>query len=179
MYAARLILPVLALAAMRHHYRDIAWSFSPGFVLAGAVAGLAFAALAPRPDPADAAGWQAEWHSMSTAGQAIWLAVRAVGSILVVPVVEELAFRGYLLRRLVAREFEKVPTEYLSLPALLLSSAAFGAIHHGWWGGTLAGLVFGLVQIRGGVGQAIIAHVASNAVIAVLVLWFGCWWLWA
>ena len=101
------------------------------------------------------------------------------GQILVVPLAEELAFRGYLLRRLIAAEFESVSPGQFSLWALLVSSLAFGAIHAGWLGGTIAGVMFGLAQIRGrSVRHAVLAHAASNAAVAAYVLGFGQWWLW-
>jgi CAAX prenyl protease-like protein len=86
---------------------------------------------------------------------------------------------GFLLRRLVAREFVDVSPGHFSPLALLVSSAAFGAIHAGWLGGTIAGLVYGIVQIRGNsVGNAVLAHVVSNAAVALYVVGFGRWWLW-
>ena len=57
-------------------------------------------------------------------------------------IAEELAFRGFLLRRLVAEDFEAVPSGRFTWPALLLSSVAFGALHGSRWiAGTLAGLL--------------------------------------
>jgi CAAX prenyl protease-like protein len=107
------------------------------------------------------------------------LALRIFGSVLVVPLAEELAFRGYLLRRLSGRDFRDVPPGHLSLPALLVSSVAFGAIHAGWLGGAIAGLLYGAVQIHGrNVGHAVLAHVVSNAAVALYVVGFGQWWLW-
>jgi len=105
--------------------------------------------------------------------------VRVLGSILIVPLAEELAFRGYVLRRLVSREFETVSFGNLSLAALVVSSVAFGAIHADWLGGTIAGLLFAAVQVwTGSITQAVVAHMVSNATIAVYVLGFGQWWLW-
>jgi CAAX protease family protein len=93
--------------------------------------------------------WEEEWRGLPAAGRALWLALRVFGSVPIVPVAEELAFRGYLLGRLQAREFLAVPFERWIPWAVLVSSAAFGAIHAGWLGGTLAGLMFAIVQIRG------------------------------
>ena len=101
------------------------------------------------------------------------------GQILVVPLAEELAFRGYLLRRLIAAEFESVSPGQFSPWALLVSSLAFGAIHAGWLGSTIAGVMFGVAQVRGrSVGHAVLAHVVSNVAVAAYVLGFGQWWLW-
>jgi CAAX prenyl protease-like protein len=106
--------------------------------------------------------------------------VRVVGSCLLVPVVEELAFRGFLLRWLVSPEFERVPPRAWTWWAVLLSSVAFGALHSHWILGTLAGLAFAAARLRRGhLGDAIFAHALANAGIAVAVLAFGRWDLWA
>jgi membrane protease YdiL (CAAX protease family) len=63
--------------------------------------------------------------------------------------------------------------------ALLVSSAAFAAIHTTWLGGLLAGVIFGIVQIRfGSLGHAIVAHMVSNAVVTTVVIVFDDLWLW-
>ncbi|MGA2738457.1 MAG: CPBP family glutamic-type intramembrane protease [Bryobacteraceae bacterium] len=45
-----------------------------------------------------------------------------------VPIPEELAFRGFLLRRLMAEDFESIPLGRVTWPALLVPSVAFGAL---------------------------------------------------
>ena len=51
-----------------------------------------------------------------------WLAIRIAGSVCVAPLVEELAFRGYLMRRLTAHEFEGVTARQISVLAWAISS---------------------------------------------------------
>jgi CAAX prenyl protease-like protein len=146
---------------------------------AGILVAAAFVALVPRPDAETLQGWEREWDLVPGSSQAGWLVLRTVVSVLVVPVAEELAFRGYLLRRLIARDFETVPFSQWSPWAVVASSAAFGAIHSGFLAGALAGLVFALVQIRGGsLSHAVVAHVASNAAVAAYVIGARQWWLW-
>ena len=99
-----------------------------------------------------------------------WIAVRAVASSSTVPFAEELAFRGFFLRRF------PEPLWF----AVLLSSVAFGTLHGDrWFAGTLAGVGYALVYLRKGrVGEAIAAHGLTNALIAVDVLATGAWHLW-
>ena len=52
---------------------------------------------------------------------AIWLIVRIAGSVVVLPVIEEAAFRGFLLRRLVSADFQSVDPRQLTWPALVIS----------------------------------------------------------
>jgi exosortase E/protease (VPEID-CTERM system) len=109
-----------------------------------------------------------------------WIVVRVLGSCLIIPVVEELAFRGFLLRWLVSPDFERVPPRAWTWSAVLVSSLAFGVLHGHWILGTFAGLVFALVLlVRGRLSDAILAHGLTNAGIAFVVLAFGRWDLWA
>ncbi len=86
---------------------------------------------------------------------------------LVVPVAEELAFRGYLLRRLRAARFGALPMQDAGLPALLISSVLFGLSHGSYWlPGIFAGVLFGAVAMRTGrIGEAVAAHATANALL--------------
>jgi exosortase E/protease (VPEID-CTERM system) len=122
---------------------------------------------------ANIAGMDQRWATL-------WLGFRVVGSVLVIPFVEELAFRGYLLSRLAAAEFEVIGRRRFSWAAFLLSSAAFGAMHERWFAGAGAGMAYALAFYRHGrLGDAIVAHVTTNGLIALSVLMFGAWSLWS
>lgn len=117
---------------------------------------------------------------MSPAGRLSWISARVVGSCLVIPVVEELAFRGFLLRWIVSPDFEDLPARAWTWPAVILSSLAFGALHDAWLLGTAAGLAFAAARLwRGRLSDAIVAHALVNAAIAAAVLLGGRWDLWA
>src|SRR5204863_924973 len=53
-----------------------------------------------------------------------WLALRALAAVSVVPIIEELAFRGFLARRLSSREFDTLAPERITMPAVLGSALA-------------------------------------------------------
>lgn len=108
-----------------------------------------------------------------------WLLLRALGSIVTVPIVEELAFRGYLLRRFVSADFASVPYRRFSWLGLVVSSIAFGLLHSQWQLGLIAGFVFGaLVVVRGRLRDGIVAHAVANGLIALVVVLTGDWALW-
>ena len=67
-----------------------------------------------------------------------------------VPIAEELAFRGLLHRWLISRRFETVAFAQFSWLALVVSSLLFGFMHQRWIAGALAGAVFALVMYRSG-----------------------------
>ncbi len=88
---------------------------------------------------------------MSTVAAGGWILIRLAGSVVVVPLVEELAFRGYLQRRLIAADFEKVSGGPIS-PGChsCVTSAAFAALHSRWLAGGIAGILFSLAAYRRG-----------------------------
>jgi exosortase E/protease (VPEID-CTERM system) len=121
-----------------------------------------------------------ELQQMPLWASGVWIAARVIGSVIVVPIVEELAFRGYLLRKLVAADWERVRPDQFTLISFLGSSLLFGILHDRWVAGTLAGAAFAVAMYRKGrLADAIVAHVIANGLIAVWVLAFGRWSLWA
>jgi exosortase E/protease (VPEID-CTERM system) len=181
LYPLRVVAVAGVVAYYISHYRQLDWTWSWTAVGLGGVAFLLWMALEPAAPPSSqqhpiAAGLA----GISTGGAALWLFFRVIGSILAVPLAEELAFRGYLMRRLLSADFSEVPPTRFSWFALAISSALFGALHPGrWLAGTLAGAIFGLALYRrGNVLDAVLAHATTNALIAVYVLSTGSWSLW-
>ena len=110
----------------------------------------------------------------------VWVGFRVVGSALVIPLVEEMAFRGYLLRRLAAADLEGMEASRFSWVPFLLSSAAFGLLHGRWLAGTLAGMAYALAFYRRGkLADAVVAHMTTNGLTALFVLITGAWSLWS
>ncbi len=109
-----------------------------------------------------------------------WIGARILGAVVTVPIAEELAFRGFLLRRLVSADFESVAWRTFQWLPFLISSIAFGVLHgERWLAGTLAGMIYALVLMRRGrIGEAVIAHATTNALLALWVLTTAQWQLW-
>jgi exosortase E/protease (VPEID-CTERM system) len=118
--------------------------------------------------------------AMPAALRGFWIATRIFGSVLIVPIAEELAYRGYLMRRLVKADFESVPFHGVRWPALAGTAIVFGLAHGALWlPGIVAGLAYGLLVVRRGrLGEAVAAHAVTNALIAVTSLLWGQWQLW-
>jgi CAAX prenyl protease-like protein len=110
----------------------------------------------------------------------IWIFFRVAGSVIAVPLAEELAFRGYLIRKLIDRDFENIPLNRFTWLSFLLSSVLFGLLHDRWLAGIIAGMLFALALYRRGqLGDAVVAHVTANALIAAYVLVYSKWALWS
>jgi len=109
-----------------------------------------------------------------------WLICRTLAAVVTVPVAEELAFRGFLYRRLLSADFESVPLHRLSWIALSITSVGFGLMHgNRWFVGTLAGACYAAVLVRRGrIVDAVVAHATTNALMAIDVIAFRRWHLW-
>jgi exosortase E/protease (VPEID-CTERM system) len=109
-----------------------------------------------------------------------WLGFRVLAAVVTVPIAEELAFRGFLIRRLVAADFEAVDPRKFAWFPVFISSAAFGALHGDrWLAGTAAGVLYAAtLRWRGRIGDAVVAHAATNVLLASWVLISGNWSLW-
>jgi exosortase E/protease (VPEID-CTERM system) len=177
-YALRLLAGGAALVIYWPRLRGLDWRFS----WRGAAAGVAVFALwlwASRlllPRQAMPAGLAA----MSASGRALWIAGRIATALVVVPLAEELAYRGYFLRRLVAADFEGVPFASVGWIPVLVTAIAYGILNGPLWGaGVVAGIVFALLLTRTRrMGEPVAAHVIANALVCAAVLLGHQWQLW-
>lgn len=110
--------------------------------------------------------------ALSGVSFSIWAILRLAGTTVLVPIVEELFFRGYLLERLTAASGQSPRLRLaITILALLVSSGLFGLLHGRWLDGFIAGLLFGLVYLRKrSIADAVWAHVVANAVVAAAAL---------
>jgi CAAX prenyl protease-like protein len=109
----------------------------------------------------------------------VWIILRIAGAVVLVPIAEELAFRGYLLRKLVSADFEKVAFGHFTWLSFLGSSILFGVLHAQWKAGVLAGMMFAIASYRRGlISDAVVAHATANGLLAAYVLTTGHWSLW-
>ena len=106
-----------------------------------------------------------------------WLILRVIGTTILIPIAEELAFRNYLYRAFAARRFETIQLNQFSWLALIGSSILFGALHSGRFvEATIAGAIYALLMIRTNrMSDPIAAHMASNIVIAFWAIIMGQW----
>jgi exosortase E/protease (VPEID-CTERM system) len=126
------------------------------------------------PDPeADAAVAEA-WQKQAAIVAWPWLLCRLLGAIILAPIAEELVFRGYLLSRLSRMDLVLLGRVRYSWIAVLVSSVLFGVLHDAWLAGTLAGLAYGwLRQHSDSIWSPIVAHAATNALLAAFVISTG------
>jgi len=120
------------------------------------------------PTPLQASGWWAPF-----------LAVRLYGLVLMVPVMEEVFWRSFLLRYLTNPDFRTLPVGTFSASALMIMVAASALAHPEWLVAIVASLAYALWlrQTRSLFG-AIVAHSVTNAALGAYVLVTGEWKYW-
>jgi CAAX prenyl protease-like protein len=116
-------------------------------------------------------------HAMMVA----FFVVRIAGAALVVPVMEELFWRDFLWRTILAPNDFKLAAvgEWAPAPFLIVA-AAFATVHGNWWLTAIGwGLMIGtlLVKTRS-LGACIIMHGVTNLLLAGYVLWTKDWSFW-
>ena len=178
LYPLRPVAGLCTLALYRNKLKTLDWHWTWRGPAVGILVFLvwmlaAHVLLPPSPMPEKLA-------SMSTVMRGFWIVSRIAGSVLLVPIAEELAYRGYLMRRWINADFESVPFRSVHWLALTTTAIVFGLAHGALWlPGIVAGLGYGLILIRRGrIGEAVAAHATSNALIAISVLGAGQWQLW-
>ncbi len=174
LYILKALMVAVALWLWRHSLSEWRPRLAVEPLAVGMLVGFAWIATDPAVGSGSAlATWLAEIGPMAAAA---WLLIRGIGTVLLVPAAEEIAFRGYVYRRMIAPNFMRVAPTHLSLAALVVSSVVFGVLHDRWLSATLAGAVFAVVLIRSGrPGDAIVCHATANALIFAWALGFGQW----
>lgn len=123
----------------------------------------------------------ARFVPLDAQGQPIWplIAVRWLGATLVVPVMEELFWRAFLMRWLDQPVFEGLAPQKVGLRAVLLSTFAFVLAHPLWLAATVAGLAYALIYRHSGkLWTAVIAHAVTNGLLGIWVVRSGQWQFW-
>lgn len=179
LYPLRVIAIAVMLFYFRKSYHSLGWKWTWQAPVIGIAVFIIWILLEPNADGSEAALPQG-LAELTGGTAAFWLCFRVLGSVIAIPLAEELAFRGYLIRKLIAKDFERVPPGQFTWISFLLTSLLFGLLHERWLAGTLAGMGYALALYRRGqLGDAVIAHMTTNALIAIFVLTQARWSLWA
>lgn len=106
-----------------------------------------------------------------------WRTARAV---LIVPIVEELFWRGWLMRWLINPDFQRVPLGAYSPFAFWITAILFASEHGPYWDvGLLTGIVYNLWMIRSkSISSCILMHAVTNAALSAYVIAAAQWQYW-
>jgi exosortase E/protease (VPEID-CTERM system) len=181
LYALRFFAALGALWLFRQRYREFDWKFAWSALASGTGVFVLWVALDRMTGTVQGAGLMpAALASASPGARTAWITLRVLAAVITVPLAEELAFRGFLLRRFISAHFETVSLQTFTLVSLLASSIIFGLLHgERWLAGAAAGVAYGLAaQRRGRLTDAVMAHATTNALLAAYVLVFQKWYFW-
>lgn len=182
LYAVKVGVVALVLAYFWREYRELRHTFPGPKVTAIAIAvGVAVLAL-----------WvslNADWMSIGSAsgfdprngGQVDWalVLVRIAGAALVVPVMEELFWRSFLMRWIEQSDFETVDPSRIGLRSFAITVVLFGFEHNLWLAGIVAGAAYSVLYMRHRtLWSPILAHAVTNGLLGIWVVATESWSYW-
>lgn len=183
LYAIKIAVVAGLLWAMRSAYSELRWPSGAGLRLwvaalaAGVVVFIAWINLT--------ANWMVMGESVGfdprENGEIDWflVTVRIIGAALVVPVMEELFWRSFLMRWIENPNFLTVNPVQVGIKALGISAALFALAHSLWLAGLFAGIVYGLLYMRSGtLWLPILAHAVTNGILGAWIVITGNWGFW-
>ncbi|HWB86779.1 MAG TPA: CAAX prenyl protease-related protein [Bryobacteraceae bacterium] len=109
-----------------------------------------------------------------------FVVLRAASSTLLVPVIEELFWRGWLMRWLIGKDFLKVPLGTYVPSAFWIVAVLFASEHGPYWEvGLAAGIIYNYWIVRTKcLGDCILAHAVTNGILSAYVVLTGQWQYW-
>lgn len=115
--------------------------------------------------------------SLSSPWVLFWRCMRAV---VIVPIVEELFWRAWMMRWLIDPAFERVPLGTFRAGPFLTVAILFAAEHGPYWDvGLITGLIYNWWMVRSrSLSDCILAHAVTNACLSCYVIWAGQWQYW-
>ncbi|MYM32522.1 CAAX prenyl protease-related protein [Duganella sp. CY15W] len=114
-------------------------------------------------------------------GQLSWtlVAIRLAGASLVVPLMEELFWRSFLMRWITTPAFQGLSPHAINYKSFIVTVILFGVEHNLWLAGMVAGLAYGLLYARTGkLWVAILAHAVTNGLLGVWIIATASWTYW-
>ncbi len=106
-----------------------------------------------------------------------WRTARAM---LIVPIIEELFWRAWLMRWLINTDFWKVSLGTYTPFSFVLTAILFASEHGPYWDvGLLTGFVYNWWMIRTkSVANCILMHAVTNGLLSAYVIWWAQWQYW-
>jgi CAAX prenyl protease-like protein len=114
-------------------------------------------------------------------GQLAWplVALRWLAAVLVLPLVEELFWRSFLMRWMRSARFETVLPQQVGPKAIVLAAFVYTLAHPQWLAAAIAGLAFAALYVRTGrLWVPVIANAVSQGALGAWVVAGGHWSAW-
>ena len=156
---------------------EMRWAISFEALIAGTLVFILWVALDvlyPKfSQPNDSWDLQKQFGSLSVM---VWFfaGVRLVGSTLLVPMLEEVFYRSFLYRYILAPNWMFTAYNSFAVKPFLITSIVFGFTHQQWLAGIVCGMIYQLLVIRTNrIADAITAHAVTNLLLGAWVITQG------
>lgn len=104
---------------------------------------------------------------------------RLFGAALVVPIMEELFWRSFLLRYIINPDFMLVKVGSYTLASFAIGAVLFGLEHNLVLAGVMAGVAYSLLLYWSkSIAQCVLSHAVTNLALGIYVLQSGNWQFW-
>ena len=114
-----------------------------------------------------------------SAVRSMMILARLGGAVLVVPLMEEIFWRSFLIRYAIDSDFTRVALGRFTWFSFIVITILFGLEHHLFLAGMLAGALFNLVlYMTRSIMQCIVSHAVTNLALGIYVLQTGQWHFW-
>ncbi|MFI5458831.1 MAG: CAAX prenyl protease-related protein [Isosphaerales bacterium] len=126
-------------------------------------------------------GGRVGFHADRLAPVARWafIIVRMLGLALIVPLMEELFWRSFLMRWLIDQDFFRVPIGRVTPMAAATTAVLFALVHPEWLPALLTGLLWaGLLWRTRSLGACFVSHATANLALGIYVIVTGDWKFW-
>lgn len=109
-------------------------------------------------------------------GEALFLIARFAGLVLLVPLIEELFWRSFLVRWVINAEFEKVSIGKVTVVSAAATSCLFALAHPEWLAALITGYFWvGLLWWSKSISACVVSHMVANLALGGYVLTSGRW----
>jgi uncharacterized protein len=116
---------------------------------------------------------------MAPASRLGFYAIRLIGLTLLVPLIEELFWRSFLIRWLIDPDFRRVPIGRVTPLSAAVTSVLFAVAHPEWLPALLTGLLWaGLLHQTRSLSACLISHAVANLALGIYVIHYGAWKFW-
>ncbi len=105
---------------------------------------------------------------------------RSARAIFIVPIVEELFWRGWLMRWIINNDFEQVPLGAYAPSAFWITALLFASEHGSYWDvGLVTGVIYNLWMVRTkSLPDCMLTHGVTNGLLSAYVIAAGQWQYW-
>jgi len=157
-----------------------------GGILLGLAAGVVVLGVWIAPQAVLGAGARVDGFDPSVFGEGsalYWMTVTArfARLVIIVPLVEEIFWRGFLMRYLIKEDFTSLPVGAFQWKSFSAVALCFMLVHGmaDWPAALLCGIIYNFVAVRtGSLGACVLAHAVTNLGLGAYIMTTQQWGFW-